>query len=171
MKRTPYTYTHPFSQLRFSKNFLWTKRLWQLTEINPTLKLNTSTTKLSVFLRTAFLLASLALLVYLLKWSIERTCSRCSRSKLDRCHRTTRCRSWTDSLTSTATVSTHNTLCTCWRACVKQRVDVNYFRKSRCYNKGWTISLIKNCASDLSILRHSPLCDHLEQALHLSQET
>ena len=120
------------------------------------------------FLRTAFLLASLALLVYLLKWSIERTCSRCSRSKLDRCHRTTRCRSWTDSLTSTATVSTHNTLCTCWRTCVKQSVDVDYFRKSRCYNKGWTISLIENCAS---ILRHSPLCDHLEQAWHLSQET
>ena len=106
------------------------------------------------FLRTAFLLASLALLVYLLKWSIERTCSRCSRSKLDRCHRTTRCRSWTDSLTSTATVSTHNTLCTCWRTCVKQRVDVDYFRKSRCYNKGWTISLIENCASPFCATLH-----------------
>lgn len=97
--------------------------------MNPTLKLNTSTHQPQnyLFLRTAFLLASLALLVYLLKWSIERTCSCCSRSKLDRCHRTTRCRSWTDSLTSTATVSTHNILCTCWGDSVKQRVDVDYY--------------------------------------------
>ena len=129
LKRKPYTNTHPFSQLRFLKNFLWTKRLWQLTEINPNLKLITSTHQPQnyLFIRTAFLLASLALLVYLLKWSIERTCSCCSWSKLDICHRTARCRSWTDSLTSTATVSTHNTLRTGWGACVKQRVDVEYF--------------------------------------------